>query len=414
MTPSRTVVVFSPEALRPYGHCHDYVRGLGGELAARGWGVTVVAWAGPLRLPEPLNVAAVERPAHWAAARSQFRRRWSPLLGDVVWGILRVRSERRLVGALERCLHAEPGAAVLYESFEYVGLSRHLRRDRSARARVTIIHDAGFDTRHASPIAAAYKRLVRRHVRAIVARSTAVLVHGSGMKQALEKNLGLKGTLAAKVRPIPYGAPGPGDVATPDSDTARRSLRLAPVQHVALAFGTLRRDKRFDYVLDGLARAPAWTLLVAGPEGDLSYDEFLAMVRSAGVADRVVLHRGFVEPDRHAMYFGAADLILAIYDPRIRHESGTAQLARSFQRPIVASGGPDLARYVEDTGCGWTADARDASSLATILHRFAAMDAAARDKLRLAVERVAEERSWRAVAATVEGLFAEPGRPAAS
>lgn len=412
MTGSRDVVVFSPEALQPYGHCHDYVRGLGAQLAARGWRVAVVAWEGPLSLPGVLETVPVPRPALWSLPRSHFRRRWSPLLGDVLWGLIRVRAERRLVGALQRELRRRPEAAVIYESFEYLGLARHLRRDGSRRARLTILHDAGFNTQHASPVAGAYKSLVRRAVRRIAAHSSFVLVHGVAMKGALESNLGLTGALAERVRVIPYGAPGPGDVTTAEPAEARAALGLAPAARVALAFGTLRRDKRFDYVLEALSQAPHWTLLVAGPEGDLTYDEFLAMVRRAGLGDRVILHRGFIGPDRQPLYFGAAEVVLAIYDSRIRHESGTGQLARAFRRPVIVSGGPDLAAYVRETGCGWTADAGDSASLAAALRHLEGMDPAGRAALEARLEHAAQARSWRAVAATVEGLLAEAAVPA--
>ena len=405
---SRELVVYSPDALQTYGHCHDYVRGLGGRLAALGWDVHVVAWEGPLALPDPLRAAGVPRPDWWSLPRSRFRR-YSALIGDVIYGLVRIQSERRLIAALEEALRARPEAAVLYESFEYVGLARHLRRERSDRSRVTIVHDAGFNTQHASPVAAAYKSLVRRQVRAIVARSTTVLVHGPHMKRALEANVGLASTLAERVGVIPYGAPSPREVSLSEPGAARAQLGIAATGRLALAFGTLRRDKRFDFVLKGLARAPGWSLLVAGPEGDLSYDAFLAQAARAGVADRVVLHRGFVGPERHALYFGAADIVLAVYDSRIRHESGTGQLSRTFLRPVIACGGPDLEAYVRETGCGWVADSDDASSLAAALQAFDRLDETGIRDLRRRIEEAADARSWQAVAVRVDALL----RPAA-
>ncbi len=390
------LIIYSPDAFQPYGHCHDYVRGLGGALRREGIAVVVVGWDGDLELPQ-LEEQRV-RPLRTLRLRSEYRQRYG-LVGDALWGVGRVRDELELLDALvSRAGPVGPGDALLYESFEYMALARHLGRVERRCPSVGILHDTNFNLRHASPVAAAYKLLVRRYVRRSVRRLDATFVHGENMRKNLLRNLGGGPELAARVAVISYGAPGPDEVQSIERAAARKPLGIDPDALVMLAFGTLRSDKRLDALLAGLAYAPGWMLLVAGPEGDVTYEEFLKMARDAGVADRVRIDRGFVTAKNQPPYFGAADVVVALYGGDTHHESGTAQLARSYQRPIIAGGAADLQRYVTRHGVGWVVDPDAPVSFgeaAVEARRYVERgDAALLARLR----DCAEARSWSAVA----------------
>ena len=68
--------------------------------------------------------------------------------------------------------------------------------------------------------------------------------------------------------------------------------------------------------------------------------------------------------------------MLNLYDESIRHESGTAHLARAFLRPIIAGGPPDLHHYVQETGAGWSVVPLNAGKLAEVLYEAARLDEA--------------------------------------
>lgn len=404
-TPS--LLIYSPESLQPYGHCHDYVTGLGQELARLGIAVTVLAWEGSQALAAPLRTVPVRQPPYARRPRSGYRR-LGPL-GDILWGVNRTRSELMLLRAFRRVANQRPPTAMLFESFEYVALARFLSHHGHEAATACIFHDTNFNTRHASPIAAAYKHLMRRFVRRIVAGVDVALVHGPEMRANLVDAARLGSRYGDRVEVIPYGAPEPDAVPHLGRAEARRRLGVPEGAPLLLAFGTLRSDKRLDLVVQSIGGAPEWHLLVAGPEGDVSYASLQALVDDRGVRSRTWLRPGFVPAEEHPLYFAAADIVVALYDGRARHESGTAQLARCFLRPVIAAGGPDLEEYVRATGAGWWLDPPDATRLAQLLTELAHTSAWAGHDLIERIRLAATARSWRAVAASLAGqLFRRP------
>lgn len=393
----RRLVIYSPDAFQSATHCHDYVEGLGTALARLGVDVVVVGWDGPLTHSAPLREERVARSAAVSWERPVYRRMLGAL-GDVTWGLDRIRTERKLLARVGMLLNGTHDSAVLFESFEYIALSRFLRRDQRRYPRACIFHDTNFNLRHASPLAAAYKYLCRRVVRQIIEQVDVAFVHGRAMRENLIANVRPAPRPAGRVTAIPYGSPHPDGVQRVERRCAREMLDIPPHRKLMLAFGTLRRDKRFDVILHGLARLPHWHILIAGPEGDLTYDAVQGLAEGAGVRERVRIDRGFISADRHALYFGAADVVVSVYHESTRHESGTAQLARSFLRPVLVGGGPDLREYVETTGVGWAIDVRDPTSVAHVLEEAERCGGLHSPELEARIYACAAERSWAAVA----------------
>jgi glycosyltransferase involved in cell wall biosynthesis len=186
-----------------------------------------------------------------------------------------------------------------------------------------------------------------------------------------------------------------------DRAAARVGLGVDTRRKVLLAFGTLRADKCYRLVFEALARSPEWELLVAGPEGDVSYRQLQALREQTGAGQRVRMFPGFIPLGEHRQYFGAADAVLSLYEEHIRHESGTAQLARAFLRPVIAGGPPDLHDYVRETGAGWSVLPLNAGKLTEVLYEAARLDEAGRAAMERRIHAAAVERSWDAAAARV-------------
>ncbi|RKH68638.1 glycosyltransferase [Corallococcus llansteffanensis] len=397
--PSNRLLIFSPTAFRPAGHQQSYLTGLGDALARRGVEVHVHGLTGSVSYP-PSIVPHMSGKDTGAGFRSEYRERFGPL-GDVVWGTARLTRQLRLLNELEHVHGSLGGPPLLFETFEYLSLAAHLSREPRAHRRLCIFHDTHFNLTHASPLAGAYKLLARPFARHILRSVDKCFVHASGMRVNLLKNIDPGQGFADKVEVLPYGAPHPDTQTHVDSATARTALGLPTRRKLALAFGTLRADKRFRLVFEALARSPDWELLIAGPEGDVSYRELQALIAQARVRERVHLFPGFVPMEEHPRFFWAADAVLNLYDERIRHESGTAHLARAFLRPIIAGGPPDLHRYVQETGAGWSVTPLTAERLSEVLGQAAQIGEAERREMERRIHTAAVERSWDAVASRV-------------
>jgi glycosyltransferase involved in cell wall biosynthesis len=396
---SNRLFIFSPSAFQPSGHQQSYLTGLGDALACRGVEVHVFGLAGSVSYPSSIvpHPVGEETPVR---SRSDYHQRLGPL-GDVAWGTERIKRQVRLMNELQRVHRRLGEPPLLFETFEYFSLAAHLARAPRSHRRVCIFHDTNFNMKHASSIAGTYKFLARPFARHILRNVDRAFVHASGMKENLLENVDPERRYTHKVEVIPYGAPHPDTLPRMDKATARAELGLTTQRKLALAFGTLRADKCFRLVFESLARSPEWELLVAGPEGDVSYRELQALRERYQLQQRVRMLPGFIGLGEHRKFFGAADAVLNIYDENIRHESGTAQLARAFLRPIIAGGPPDLHDYVSETGAGWSVTPLNADQLSAVLGKAARIGEDERAAMEQRIYAAAVERSWDAVASRV-------------
>ncbi|QSQ24772.1 glycosyltransferase [Pyxidicoccus parkwayensis] len=398
MQPNR-LLIFSPSAFQPSGHQQSYLTGLGEALVRLGVEVHVFGLNGSVRYPPSIVPHTVGGDAA-LESRAAYRERLGPL-GDVVWGTGRLTRQVNILGDLRRVHHALGGPPLLFETFEYVSLAAYLARAPRPHRQMCIFHDTNFNLGHTSPIAATYKLLARPFARHILRSMDRAFVHAPGMRENLLDNVDPGRRYTHKVEVLPYGAPHPERIPRLDRATARAELGIPTRRKVALAFGTLRSDKCFHLIFESLARSPEWDLVIAGPEGDLSFRQLLALCAQHGVQQRVRMFPGFIPLGEHRRYFGAADVVLNLYEEHIRHESGTAQLARSFLRPVIAGGPPDLHDYVRETGAGWSVLPLNAGRLTEVLYEAARLDDAGRAALERRIHAAAVARSWDAVATRV-------------
>jgi hypothetical protein len=396
---SNRLLIFSPSAFQPSGHQQSYLTGLGDALARRGVEVHVFGLAGNVSYPTSIVPHLVGKDTH-LRSRSEYRKHLGPL-GDVAWGTARIQRQVSLMQELQH-VHRRLGAPpLLFETFEYLSLAAHLAWTPRSHRQVCIFHDTNFNMKHASLIAGTYKRLARPFARHILRSVNRAFVHASGMRENLLENVDPGRRYTDKVEVLPYGAPHPDTIPRMDKAAARAELGITTQRKLALAFGTLRTDKCFRLIFESLARSPDWELLVAGPEGDVSFRELQALCEQARLQQRVRMFPGFIGLEEHRKFFGAADAVINIYDEGIRHESGTAQLARSFLRPVIAGGPPDLHNYVSETGAGWSVTPLSVDRLSEVLGRVARMGEPECAAMEQRIYAAAVARSWDAVAARV-------------
>jgi hypothetical protein len=398
MPPNR-LLIFSPSAFQPSGHQQSYLTGLGDALARQGVEVHVFGLAGNVSYPPSIVPHLIGRDTP-LASRSEYRERLGPL-GDVAWGTARLTRQASLMRELQRVHHFLGEPPLLFETFEYLSLAAYLARSPRSHRQVCIFHDTNFNMKHASVIAGTYKFLARPFARHILRRVDRAFVHAPGMRKNLLENVDPQRRYAGKVEVIPYGAPHPDTIPRMEPAAARAALGITTQHKLALAFGTLRADKCFHLLIEGLARSPEWELIVAGPEGDVSFRELQELCERARIQQRVRMFPGFIGMEDHRKFFGAADAVINLYDENIRHESGTAQLARSFLRPIIAGGPPDLHQYVSETGAGWSVAPLNASRLSEVLGGAARISEPERAAMERRIHAAAVERSWEAVASRV-------------
>jgi len=191
----------------------------------------------------------------------------------------------------------------------------------------------------------------------------------------------------------------------PTREEAREALGVEADEKVALFFGYVRAYKGLDLALRALAasRESKLRLFVVGEfyEDRGPYD---ALIEELNLNDRVRVVDRYVANEEVAGYFQAADLVLQPY--RSATQSGIAQIAFAFGKPVLATAVGGLPEQIEDGVSGLLVPPGDHEALARATDRFFA-EPELRDTLSRGIADAAERFSWRALAGSLRALAAE-------
>jgi Glycosyltransferase len=135
---------------------------------------------------------------------------------------------------------------------------------------------------------------------------------------------------------------------------ARAALGLPDDAPVVLFFGFVREYKGLHVLLkampDVLADHPDLRLVVAGEPYD-DPERYRAIIDRHGLHDRVQWHDAYVPSDAVPTYFCAADLVVQPYVSAT--QSGVAQIATHFERPMVVTDVGGLAESIPHEEAGF-------------------------------------------------------------
>jgi glycosyltransferase involved in cell wall biosynthesis len=174
---------------------------------------------------------------------------------------------------------------------------------------------------------------------------------------------------------------------------------------VLLFFGYVRPYKGVGVLLDAFAeivRSMDATLLVVGEiyEGR---DRYAARTRELGIENRVRMIDRYVPNEEVEKYFAAADLVVLPYLSAT--QSGVAQIAYGFDKPVVVTSVGGLGEVVEDGVTGYVVPPNDAAALSAAVRRF--FDEGAEERMGRAVAEAKDRFSWERCKRALIGLAAE-------
>ena len=183
---------------------------------------------------------------------------------------------------------------------------------------------------------------------------------------------------------------------------ARAALDLPDDAPVLLFFGFIREYKGLRVLLDALpkirTRVPGVRLVVAGE----FYDDdapYRAHVRRLGLGDAVRFDAEYIPNEHVGRYFGAADLVVQPYLSAT--QSGVAQIAYHFERPLVTTDVGGLAETVPPDA-GLVVPPDNPAALADAVVRF--FDGRMVDAFAAGIRRIRSATGWDPLCAAVESL----------
>ncbi len=155
----------------------------------------------------------------------------------------------------------------------------------------------------------------------------------------------------------------------PSREEARRTLGFAPDRVVVLFFGLVRRYKGLDLLIRAMGMLPENTVLLAVGENYQSERELEKEAEDLG--ERFVRHDRFVPDQEVGLYFRAADIVALPY--RSATQSGVAQIALAFGKPMVVTDVGSLREVLEPGSTGELALTPEPACLAEALSRCAGL-----------------------------------------
>ena len=187
-----------------------------------------------------------------------------------------------------------------------------------------------------------------------------------------------------------------------DEEIAAERARHGDPDLLLIAFGAVRRYKGIDLALDALALVDPSIdvrLVVAGRFWSCE-KELRTQADDLGLSDRVEFRNRYVSNEEAALLFGAADAAVLPY--RSASQSGVAQLAFAYGRPVIATSVGGLPAAVRDGEDGLLCEPDDPAALAR------AIETMAREHTRLAagVRARADESSFQCYSDLLDAALA--------
>jgi D-inositol-3-phosphate glycosyltransferase len=258
---------------------------------------------------------------------------------------------------------------------------------RGTRARILlIVHNLLPHERH--PLDATLTRAMIRSVDSLVVLSETV---------ERELNAFQPGTRYRNVPHPVYSLFGE----TMDRRAAREQLGIT-MDRVLLFFGYIRKYKGLRTLLEAMALLPeplGIQLLVVGEfyEDAGPYRELIA---SRSLESRVRLVPEYVPNERVSAYFSAADAVVLPY--LAGTQSGIAQIAFNFDRPVIATNVGGLGEVVKPGETGLVVPPGDAAALAAAIRQFYERNLG--EALTTGVRTAKQAYGWKRITETIEEL----------
>jgi glycosyltransferase involved in cell wall biosynthesis len=153
--------------------------------------------------------------------------------------------------------------------------------------------------------------------------------------------------------------------------TARGTLKLPLDAPVLLFFGFVRRYKGLHILLSAMPEIvreiPTTRLIIAGEFYD-DEEEYVKQIADLQLTDHVTLLSDYIPDEEVATVFSAADVVVQPYLSAT--QSGVAQIAFNFDRPLITTDVGGLAETVVDGSTGLVVEPKSPSAVAHAVIRF--------------------------------------------
>ena len=233
-------------------------------------------------------------------------------------------------------------------------------------------------------------------------RSCDGLVVLSGkVKEDLRSRLDIKAPLRQVEHPV-YDIFGP----SMSREEARETLAVSRNAHVLLFFGFIRKYKGLHVLLECMPlvvkKLPNLQLIIAGEayEDEQLYHD---LIQKYQLHPHVHLHMKYIPKENVKMYFAAADVVVQPYVSAT--QSGVAQIAYHFDRPLIVTDVGGLAEFVPHNIAGLVVPPENPEALAEAIVNYFTEEMSS--NLIKGVQEEKKKYTWARLREAIEDLVAE-------
>ena len=198
-----------------------------------------------------------------------------------------------------------------------------------------------------------------------------------------------------------------------DRKQARDELGIPQEAPLLLFFGFVRRYKGLDILLRSMPKVlramPDARLVVAGEFYDDEAD-YRNLISSMNLDRNVTVHARYIPKEMVAKYFAAANVVVQPYVSAT--QSGVAQIAYQFDRPLIVTDVGGLAEVIPHEVAGLVVKPNDPNALAESVIRF--FSEALEDQLVAGVQEQKQKYSWGQLLDALESLMSSDSRTSPS
>lgn len=187
-------------------------------------------------------------------------------------------------------------------------------------------------------------------------------------------------------------------------EKAREQLGIAVSDQVILFFGFVREYKGLKYLLKAMPlikkRFPHLQLWVVGDFGG-DREEYVEIIEREGIGENVRLVEGYIPDKDVEQYFAAADLVVLPYISAT--QSGIAQIAYGFEKPVIVTDVGGLPDVVEDGKTGYVVESQNEAAIADAVVKF--YESQSEIDWKQNIRNAAGEFSWETMVSRIENLL---------
>lgn len=197
-----------------------------------------------------------------------------------------------------------------------------------------------------------------------------IIVHGKWSKSQVESEYGDEAAKRTSVMPLglyDYGIP------SCSLEESRHRFNLPQDKSVILFFGSLRRNKGLETLIEALALETSRKahLFVAGQrpaKSEPPVEWYQELAREKGVADKITWLIRYVEDREVADIFSCVNVVALPYMKSFAAQSSVLSVAAAYSVPVVASDVGDIGTTVREYGLGLCVEPESPPAFAALIN----------------------------------------------